>query len=398
MPVNPTAYDVRGYAHRPPSPFRPLLWLLPLLIGVVALISWGVWHLRQRRAETPVDVPVIVVPRAPVKLVAAAPAATNATPTYWRKFVMPTDRANLSDGSLAECFQDTGTGNPESGTYGTVRTGESGLGQFHEGIDIKCLKRDRHGQPLDKIYAVADGRVAYASRIGGNSNYGKYIVLLHQDAIGEVYTLYAHLAEIDSKIQPGATVAAGDQIGIMGHTSSGGIPVERAHLHFEIGLVVNARFDDWYRAKKLKPDHGAWHGWNLLGVNPLDALRFERSNGRMDFGLFLATVTPAFSVVIKAPQPPDFFRRYPSLWTGPAFDGSPMVISANENGAPLSAHLATTDERAKLGRTSAAVVAANATALGRNGRRIVTESRGAWKIGSNGNEWLEILLYPSKLR
>ena len=394
MPVNPSVYDVRGYARRTPSPWR---WLLPVLALAFIAPVLAIWlirlHHRTVADKAASAVQIFVEPRA------VPPVATNAPPpVYWRKLVFPTDRTNLLDAPIAESFQDTGTGNPQSGMFGTVRTGESGMGQFHEGLDIKCLTRDRHGQPLDKVYAVADGRVAYASRVAGNSNYGKYVVLLHPDRIGEVYTLYAHLSDIEEKTRPGAMVAAGDTIAQMGHTSSTGIPVERAHLHFEIGLVINAHFADWYRSKRQTPDHGAWHGWNLLGVNPLDALRFAHDHGQMDFDAFLRATPVAFSMAVKIAQVPDYFRRYPALWQGGPFEGGAMVIAASENGTPLSGRNATADEKARIGRQVFAVLGANADVLGRNGRRLVQPSAGGWKIGSNGAEWLDILLYPARVR
>src|SRR5258705_10628586 len=47
-----------------------------------------------------------------------------------------------------------------SGTFGCVRT--EGW-QLHEGLDIKCLQRDRHNEPTDSVMATADGTVAYVN-------------------------------------------------------------------------------------------------------------------------------------------------------------------------------------------------------------------------------------------
>lgn len=389
MPVNPNAFNLQGYSRRPPSPWRPLLLIAPLVFAAALLLAWGVRRLlRTDAAPAPT----------PQEERQADAADAPVAPSHWRAFVLPTDRTNLLEAPILETIQDTGGGNPESGTYGTVRTASTGLGQFHEGIDIKVQSRDRRGIPLDKVYAAADGRVAHASRIGGNSNYGKYIVLLHNDRVGEVFTLYAHLADVADGIRPGGSVAAGQVIGTVGNTSSSGIPMERAHLHFEIGLMVNAHFDTWYRAQKLKPDHGLWHGWNLLGVDPLDALNYAQEKGGMDYGAFLATVPTGFCVLVKTPRLPNFFERYPSLWQGEPFNGEAIAIAANENGAPLSGRRATVEEKALLDAQSAAVASADAAVLGRNGRRIVVPAGGGWKLGQNGQEWLAILLYPARLR
>ena len=49
--------------------------------------------------------------------------------------------------------------------------------QMHEGLDIRCLQRDRHGEPTDPVMATADGTVVYFSTKPALSNYGKYIVI-----------------------------------------------------------------------------------------------------------------------------------------------------------------------------------------------------------------------------
>lgn len=392
MPVNPSAFELRGYQPAPPPP--PWRRMLPAAVLALAVTAGILWAMHVRRGN-PGAAPAQEAPAAPRDHGSPPRPAPRA---YWPRFVYPTDSTNLLEAPIAECFQDTGAGNPQSGMFGTVRTGSNGLGQFHEGLDIRCLRRDRRGQPLDRVYAVADGRVAYANRVAGNSNYGKYVVLLHEDAVGEVYTLYAHLAEIGDRVRAAATVSAGETIGVMGNTSSGGIPMERAHLHFEIGVMVNSRFDQWYRARRQLPDHGLWHGYNLLGLNPLDAFRVAGGGGGMDFARLVAATPSACTVAVRASQLPDFFRRHPALWQGAPFDGPAFALTASENGAPLSGRNATPEEAARLGNLQAVVLDANAGALGRNGRRIVQAAGGGWKIGSNGQEWLEILLYPARLR
>ena len=133
-------------------------------------------------------------------------------------------------------------------------------------------------------------------------------------------------------------------------------------------------------------------------MNPLDALRFARDHGGMDYGAFLATVPTGLCVTVKSSRLPDFFQRHPALWQGAPFDGSPITIAANENGAILGGRRATPDETARLGGAAAAVTHADAAVLGRNGRRLAIASGGQWKLGQNGQEWLAILLYPARLR
>src|SRR5215475_8726478 len=58
----------------------------------------------------------------------------------------------------------------EGGQYGFVRTPVETpegivLVHFHEGVDIKPLKRDPKGEPLDDILAIAAGRVVHCSEV-----------------------------------------------------------------------------------------------------------------------------------------------------------------------------------------------------------------------------------------
>jgi murein DD-endopeptidase MepM/ murein hydrolase activator NlpD len=124
--------------------------------------------------------------------------------------VWPTPNTAWADGRpLADFAQHAGSGDPESGTFGGVR---SGGGQFHEGLDIKCLARDRRGEPTDNVFAAMAGVVRHINSSAGDSSYGRYIVLEHPDQSPAVYTLYAHLARIAPGLREGATVTRGQVI------------------------------------------------------------------------------------------------------------------------------------------------------------------------------------------
>ena len=97
--------------------------------------------------------------------------------------------------------------------------------QFHSGLDIGAAM----GAP---IKAAMAGRV---SQVGYNDSFGNYIIISHHSGYR---TLYAHLNTI--LVRPGATVATGERIGLMGSTgrSTG------SHLHFTVfkdGVAVNPR-------------------------------------------------------------------------------------------------------------------------------------------------------------
>ncbi len=355
------------------------------LVYLLALnLALGVWTLRcSRQTEETVvgedETPLIAAPRPPLA------------------FVYPTDQRNLLDFDREDVYMPTASGRPESALYGTVRTSRVGnrfLPSFHQGIDIAPLRRDRAGRPRDKVYAVADGTVAYVNRIAGNSNYGIYVVLLHPDPVGEIYTLYAHLARVAPGLKTGDRIVPGEKIGVMGHTSSIRIPRVRAHLHFEIGMVKNMNFPSWYRAQELKPDHGVFHGWNLVGIDPLEIYRNDPDDPVFSMLDYLRSAPAAFEIVLTAPRLPDYFRRYPRLWQGGDFRPGPIVMAFSEGGVPLRGRNATAAESAELRGRASAVLSVNEEALGGNGRRLIVRRGGEWTVGSNGERRLQIYLTP----
>jgi murein DD-endopeptidase MepM/ murein hydrolase activator NlpD len=365
---------------------RHLAWIIPLVI-------FDVWFLAHWRAGC------TSMPPAAEPVVAPLEEISPDTPPPWAGLVYPTEQQRLLNPESAGVYQPTASGNPESALYGSVRTGSRGgrlVPTFHEGLDIAALQHDRKGQPLDAVRAVADGIVVHANRFGGNSNYGIYVVLRHNDPIGKVFTLYAHLAQLARGIKPGIAVKAGDTLGTMGNTSSSLIPLARGHLHFEIGLILNSQFASWFRAKKLKPDHGMYHGWNLLGLDPLVFFRFQQEQPGAPFLAFLETVPSAFDVLLAVRRKPDFFERYPALWTG-APPGGAIVVACSENGVPVRGRAATAEEREQLGKQKARIIRVHESVLGRNGSRLVIRRAGEWILAEAGEQWREMLLYPASL-
>ena len=313
--------------------------------------------------------------------------------TVWTALVNPLDEPDILLTNKPGVYQPTASGRPESALYGTTRTAQRGgrlWPSFHEGIDLASHQRGRGNRPQDPVRSVAAGTVAYACRQAGNSSYGKYVVVEHDDAMGRIYTLYAHLSEVSAR--DGQAVMPGDVLGVMGNTATYVIPMDRAHLHFEVGVMLNQRFDSWFRGKKLKPSHKAWHGWNLLGLNPYDFLKKQKADPFMTFGGFMAETPVAFECAIRTSRTPDYFKRYPALWQGPAFSGSWMVIAFSENGVPLTGRNPTDEERARL-TGSFTVLKADALVIGRNGRRLVVQRNGAWTLGEEGKKHLEMMLY-----
>ena len=91
---------------------------------------------------------------------------------------------------------------------------------MHEGLDIRHLQSDKHGEPTDPVMATADGTVVYFNTRPSLSNYGNYIVIRHVVEGIEIYSLYGHLSAVRPGLKIGDTVKAGDVIGTMGRTSN----------------------------------------------------------------------------------------------------------------------------------------------------------------------------------
>lgn len=251
----------------------------------------------------------------------------------------PTPNKAWEEGRSIEAFlQPTGSGDPASGGFGGVRSGGA---QFHEGIDIKALNRDRRGEPTDKVYAAMAGVVRHISAHSGDSNYGRYIVLEHPDCSPAIYTLYAHLASILPGIREGVRVERGQPIAIMGHSASGySIPRDRAHLHFEMGVMVTRDFQTWYNWKKFGSpnDHGLWNGMNLMGFDPLEFFNDWREHRIGTVQDFFTRMRPQVRFRIATSKTPDFIQRYPSLLKAPLPAGllGGWEIECEWTGIPIS--------------------------------------------------------------
>lgn len=328
---------------------------------------------------------------------------TDTRPSALASLVFPTPREDLFDEAITNAFIATNASVPETALYGSARTGTDGRPRFHKGIDIApVLPRARNGEPTDPVRAIADGSVLYVNRIPGNSSYGCYVVLLHHDPVGEVYSLYAHLASVRSGLRTGDTVKLGEEIGVLGRTAIAPIKSWNAHLHFETGLMHSSRFAQWEKDTKQKPLRGNGHGWNLLAADPREVLRMASAQpGSFSLLAYLQARRPACTLVLHAAAEPDYFRRYAPLWSGAPVPrgGADIVLGLTDSGLILTGRLATAEESVRLAALSGkgarvAVLDANPELLGRNGMRIVVQDKGEWRFGTNpvAQRWLELLL------
>jgi murein DD-endopeptidase MepM/ murein hydrolase activator NlpD len=313
-------------------------------------------------------------------------------------FDFPTaNRALLERDGGARFFVGT-AGKPwTSGQFGCVR---SGGWQMHEGIDIRCLQRDRNGEPTDAVKAVADGTVAYCNRRAGLSNYGNYVVLRHEIDGIEVYSLYAHLREIRRDLVPGQPVRLGEAIAVLGRSSNTrqSISKDRAHLHLELDLFLNDRFSAWYRAAhpKERDDHGRWNGQNFAALDVQEIFQQQAQlKGSFSLRRFIRSQTELCRVLVPDTRFP-WLSRYPLLvMRNPAAEREGAVayeVALNYNGVPFQ--LVPRAGSEIKGPLRLRVLSVNeAEVRKRPCRKLVTQHGQQWVLARNGQRLIELLTY-----
>ena len=284
-----------------------------------------------------------------------------------------------------------------SGAFGCVR---SEGGQMHEGLDIRCLLRDKHDEPTDPILATASGQVAYVNRKAFLSNYGIYIVLRHQIEGMTVYSLYAHLSRVAPEVAPGNWVQAGEVIGVMGRTANtrSTISKERAHLHFEIALLLNEHFASWY-AKEYpgqRNDHGDWNGQNMAGLDPRQILLTQRLHGERFSLVHVIRSQPELMRVMVRDTDFSWMRRYPQLVApNPVADAEGIAgyeVVFNFNGVAFQLIPRAASEISSTAEVE--LLSVNEAEYELRGCRDFVVRRGSsWKLTRSGERLLELLLY-----
>ncbi len=299
-------------------------------------------------------------------LLAASPVVAGQTrvsnPTL--RIELPTDNEALFEGDGPAFYQYTdrvirpGVAPPwTGGKYGFVRNihvvrGNVIYSRFHEGVDIRPLRRSSSGEPLDEVRSIDDGVVAYVNRRASTSSYGHYVVIEHWWGGAPYYSLYAHLANLDVDI--GQAVARGEKIGQLGYTGVG-INRRRAHVHLEINLLVNQSFQAWYDthySNHVPNYHGIFNGRNLLGLDVSELFLGLRQDSLLTIPEFLSRQEPFFEVTVPGGEMLDILWRYP--WLSPELDswsylfgpvpepGASWIISFARSGLPL--HIESTEE------------------------------------------------------
>lgn len=313
-------------------------------------------------------------------------------------FAFPTSNQAILESNGEEKFFVGTPGKPwTSGSYGCVRS--SGF-QFHEGADIRALERDRRNEPIDPVLNTADGWIVHVSRQAWKSNYGKYVVVGHKIEGLEVFSLYAHLSAIGDEWEPGKWIAQGQQIGIMGRTSNTKqrISRDRAHLHFEIALLVNHEFPAYFKRKYPKGinDHGMWNGQNLVGMDPAEVFRLQATQGA-DFTLrdYLRERTAMFKVQVGKTDFP-WLDRYLPLVLKNSPPLSPDQIHGYEiaydySGLPYQLRALTEaeapEDEIRLTEVDQAIYEANRC------RKLLVKTGAKWRLTARGKQAVELLLF-----
>ena len=261
--------------------------------------------------------------------------------------VLPTDNdALFSDGGAAfyqhidRNFKGVKSTPWEGGQYGFVRDPTDTAGgvvytRFHEGIDIRPLHRDAHGEPLDEIHAIADGKVVHVNSVPGYSNYGKYVVVEHRWDGSNYYSLYGHLSSIT--VHSGDTVKRGQPIAIMGYTGVG-INRERAHLHLELDLMFSQQFEAWHDAFfRNDPNHnGIYNGMNLAGLDIARLYLALHKNPSLTIPEFLGREETFYKVTVPKARHFELPKLYSwMLATGSRNEKSSWEVSFAQSGVPL---------------------------------------------------------------
>jgi len=228
-----------------------------------------------------------------------------------------------------------------AGRYGFVRNEKNtSLGivftRFHEGVDIKPVRRDSAGNPLDEVRSIAAGEVVYTTKASNLSNYGNYVVVRHDFSDGPFYSLSAHLKSIS--VKAGQSVARGQKLGQMGYTGSG-INRERAHVHLELNMLINDRFEQWHDIHFQSANHhGIYNGFNLVGLDVSGLFHAHKENPDIQLSEFIPLAGAYYKVTATNHGRLQLIRRYPWLLKNAArANGNrSWEITFSSSGLPLA--------------------------------------------------------------
>lgn len=281
----------------------------------------------------------------------------------------------------------------QAGKYGYVRNPQrtkEGIiySKFHEGVDIRPTARDKSGNPLDTIRAIADGKVVYVNNGSRASSYGRYVVIEHDWGYGKFYSLYAHLANATCKM--GDIVRSGGSIAKMGYTGTG-IDRTRAHLHLELCMIISPGFGKWHdKSFTTANAHGLYNGLNLAGIDIAGLYHAHRKNPSITLPQFISGMNVYFKVVVPNKRLPDVVRFYPWIARDMAKSkGAPSwELSLSSSGVPLAVAPSTR----KVSAPIVSWVKYSALPHAWSTRSRLTGSGATAKLTSSGQRYVRLLM------
>ncbi|MFT5470296.1 MAG: murein DD-endopeptidase MepM/ murein hydrolase activator NlpD [Verrucomicrobiales bacterium] len=227
------------------------------------------------------------------------------------------------------------------GKYGYVRNQKRSaegviMTRFHEGVDIRPVRRDKAGKPLDDVRSIAKGKVVHTNTVSSRSSYGNYVVVEHDWGHGPFYSLYAHLMSVS--VKPGQQVSNSSTLGRLGYTGNG-LNVERSHLHMELNLLLSSRFEKWHDKHHTSPNHhGLYNGINMVGIDIAGLLIRHRENPNITIPEFIAGMNVYYKVLVPNKGKMELLERYP--WIGKNLHlarGNPSwEIHFSKSGVPIA--------------------------------------------------------------
>jgi hypothetical protein len=131
-------------------------------------------------------------------------------------------------------------------------------------------------------------------------------------------------------------VHRGQQIAVMGYTGAG-INRERAHLHLELNLMLNHKFQEWYNSFLHENDpnhHGIYNGINLVGLNIAQLYLKLRENPSLTIPRFLGEEEIFYKVALPKSRHFELPNLYPWMVSETA-EARSWTVSFARSGLPL---------------------------------------------------------------
>ena len=152
---------------------------------------------------------------------------------------------------------------------------------------------------------------------------------------GLYYSLYAHLSK--ATVEIGQAVRAGSPLGIMGYTGRG-LNRTRAHLHFEVNLLLDSQFNTWHGTiDGTGNPHGVYNGLNMAGIPVGDYFLAQRAQPGLSISEFVKRQEPHYKVAVpKEGTRLEIARRYRWLMEDRFAPGTAWEITFDASGLPLA--------------------------------------------------------------